>query len=638
MNKRFFTIIVFFITIIGTCFAQPSSISYLETAANRGERRAQEYLGEGYLLGLHGASINYEKAYEWLLMAAKQGSSKAQYLLYSDERMQFKSEADGYRKEYWMEKSALLGYIPAVEDYATILVEKKNPRAFSLLKQYESENHPGIILLLGDCYCYGIGVKRDMLKGNELWGGIYNEARTWKESQGDIQDMKKQYVIKAGKRIGEYILRYLDDNKEMALPYFETAFNAIPDNTNPVITSYAWCLITLGQSMALYRADSLFQVASSSVIPGIKCDGLIGSAYMYSMRNARNESENENVFNIGNKYAKDAQMLAINQKQLICALSAEFLLNYNKRNDVDKQKSIASKIDKILAQNDISEELRNDGWIYRPYLHYYATIQNLNKDNVDNNIFKSEQINNTTFAVIISNESYKRVEPVTYASNDGKIFREYCLKTLGIPENNIQYIQDATLNDIKYSVNWLAKVIKAYNGKAKIVFYYAGHGIPNEATKDAFLLPIDGYGTDTSTGYSLNELYSTLGNMPTEQVVILLDACFSGAQRGNGMLASARGVAIKAKPDKAEGKMVVISAAQGDETAYPYQDESHGLFTYYLLKKLKESQGNVSLGELATYIKDNVSKKSIVVNGKSQTPSINPSTSLGDSWKNWTLK
>lgn len=356
------------------------------------------------------------------------------------------------------------------------------------------------------------------------------------------------------------------------------------------------------------------------------------------MRNARNESENENVFNIGNKYAKDAQMLAINQKQLICALSAEFLLNYNKRNDVDKQKSIASKIDKILAQNDISEELRNDGWIYRPYLHYYATIQNLNKDNVDNNIFKSEQINNTTFAVIISNESYKRVEPVTYASNDGKIFREYCLKTLGIPENNIQYIQDATLNDIKYSVNWLAKVIKAYNGKAKIVFYYAGHGIPNEATKDAFLLPIDGYGTDTSTGYSLNELYSTLGNMPTEQVVILLDACFSGAQRGNGMLASARGVAIKAKPDKAEGKMVVISAAQGDETAYPYQDESHGLFTYYLLKKLKESQGNVSLGELATYIKDNVSKKSIVVNGKSQTPSINPSTSLGDSWKNWTLK
>lgn len=636
MSKRLSTIIVLFINFIGFCYAQSSSIIYLETAANKGDLKAQEYLGEGYLLGLHGVPLNYEKAFEWLLKAAKQGSSEAQYLLYSNERMQLKSESDGYRKEFWMEKSAQQGYIPAVVDFATILVDKKDPRAYSLLKKYESENHVDILLLLGDCYCYGIGVNRDVLKGNELWGGIYNEARAWESSQGNIRDKKKQYVIKTGKRIGEFILRYLEDNHEMALPYFETAFNAIPDSSNPVITSYAWCLISLGQS--LDRADSLFQVASGSVVPEIKCEGLIGSAYMYSMRNTRNESESENVFNIGNKYAKDAQMLAINQKQLVCALSAEFLLNYNKRNDVDKQKSLASKIDEILAQNDISEELRNDGWIYRPYLHYYATIQNLNKDNVDNNIFKSEQVNNTTFAVIISNESYKRVEPVTYASNDGKIFREYCLKTLGIPENNIQYIQDATLNDIKYSVNWLAKVIKAYNGKAKIVFYYAGHGIPDEATKDAFLLPIDGYGTDTSTGYSLNELYSTLGNMPTEQVVVLLDACFSGTQRGEGMLASARGVAIKAKPNKAEGKMVVISAAQGDETAYPYQDEGHGLFTYYLLKKLKESQGNVTLGDLASYIKENVSKKSIVANGKSQTPNINPSISLGESWKNWTLK
>lgn len=260
------------------------------------------------------------------------------------------------------------------------------------------------------------------------------------------------------------------------------------------------------------------------------------------------------------------------------------------------------------------------------------------KSDVDQNIPITTQKNENTFALIIANENYQDVARVPNALNDGNMFSEYCLKTLGLPSSNVILIKDATFNNIKREINKLSQIASVYNGTAKIIFYYAGHGIPNEATRDAFLLPVDGYGTDTSTGFSLNELYSTFGKMPAEQIVVLLDACFSGAQRGDGMLASARGVAIKAKPNKVDGKMVVLSAAQGDETAYQYQEEGHGLFTYYLLKKLKETKGNVSLGDLASFIKDNVSKKSIVVNGKSQTPNVNPSASLGESWKTWTLK
>jgi hypothetical protein len=55
------------------------------------------------------------------------------------------------------------------------------------------------------------------------------------------------------------------------------------------------------------------------------------------------------------------------------------------------------------------------------------------------------------------------------------------------------------------------------------------------------------------------------------------------------MLASARGVAIKVKEEKPQGNLVVVSASQGDETAYPYNEKRHGLFTYYLLEKLQES-------------------------------------------------
>ena len=257
---------------------------------------------------------------------------------------------------------------------------------------------------------------------------------------------------------------------------------------------------------------------------------------------------------------------------------------------------------------------------------------------VDQNIPEAPTSNANTFAIIIANENYQKEVPVQYALNDGETFKNYCLKTLGLPEDNIHYIADATLNNMLAEVDWIAKVARAYNGEANLIVYYAGHGIPDEASGSSYLLPVDGVGNNLRTGYSLAELYKTLGALPAKSVTVFMDACFSGAKRGEGMLASARGVAIKAKPEAPKGNMVVFSAAQGDETAYPYEDKGHGLFTYFLLKKLQETKGQVSLGELAQYVQQQVSRRSIVTNGKSQTPCVTPSESVVGTWKGKMLK
>ena len=83
--------------------------------------------------------------------------------------------------------------------------------------------------------------------------------------------------------------------------------------------------------------------------------------------------------------------------------------------------------------------------------------------------------------------------------------------------------------------------------------------------------------------------------------------------------------------------MVVFSAAQGYETAIPYSEESHGLFTYYLLKKLQETGGDVTYQELSDYVQRNVRQQSSVL-GKTQTPTVIPSETLGNDWKEWKLK
>lgn len=256
---------------------------------------------------------------------------------------------------------------------------------------------------------------------------------------------------------------------------------------------------------------------------------------------------------------------------------------------------------------------------------------------IDKNIPEAINSNSNTFAIVIANETYNKEANVPYAVNDGNIFKEYCRNCLGIPEKNIHLITNATLNDIRHEVKWIQDVAEVYKGDAKIIFYYAGHGIPDEKSKNAYLLPTDGYGSDVATGYSLENLYKTFGSLPSKSITVFLDACFSGAKRDGNMLASARGVAIKVKQTIPVGNMVVFTAAQGDETAYPYKEEEHGLFTYYLLKKLQETKGNATLGELSDYIKEQVERQSIVTNGKLQSPSIMATSSIGNEWKNWTL-
>jgi TPR repeat protein len=259
-------------------------------------------------------------------------------------------------------------------------------------------------------------------------------------------------------------------------------------------------------------------------------------------------------------------------------------------------------------------------------------------NNVDYNIPKASISNKNTIALIISNEHYKRVSPVVFANNDGTTLRKYFNETLGIPETNIIYAEDASLADMKYNVEALKQRTNNMGRDCEVICYYAGHGIPDMTNKTAYLLPIDSYGTDTSTGYSLEEFYKTLSELNAKSVTVILDACFSGAKREGDMLVAARGVAIKVKDTKPKGNLIVLSAAQGDETAYPYNNQKHGLFTYYFLRKLQETGGNATLGEIADYVKSEVLQKSIEMNGKSQTPSVSVSSSMESVWKDKKLR
>lgn len=154
---------------------------------------------------------------------------------------------------------------------------------------------------------------------------------------------------------------------------------------------------------------------------------------------------------------------------------------------------------------------------------------------VDANIPETNASNLNTFVVIIANEDYQSVASVPFALNDGRVLAKYCQRTLGVPAANIKLYENATLNNMRLALAWLKNVCEKYEGEASVIFYYAGHGIPDPSDQSAYLLPVDGDGRYVTTGYKVDELYQKLGAMPAKSTTVLLDACFSGANRDGKM-------------------------------------------------------------------------------------------------------
>ena len=73
---------------------------------------------------------------------------------------------------------------------------------------------------------------------------------------------------------------------------------------------------------------------------------------------------------------------------------------------------------------------------------------------------------------------------------------------------------------------------------------------------------------------------------------------------------------------KPAGKTIVFSASSGEEAANAYNEQKHGYFTYFLLKALKETQGNITYAELKERLERDVKLRAFDVEAKIQTPSF----------------
>ncbi len=267
-------------------------------------------------------------------------------------------------------------------------------------------------------------------------------------------------------------------------------------------------------------------------------------------------------------------------------------------------------------------------------------IASLSAD-VDKNIPVNNYKNQNRYALIIGNEDYSKYQRgistesnVQFARNDAKIFKDYAVNTLGVENSNVYLLIDATAGEIQQKIDLVSKLATKTGTQAEIIFYYAGHGLPDESTKEPYLIPVDVSGSNLSSAVKLGDIYASFSKTGAKRITVFLDACFSGGGR-NAMLIAARSVKVVPKQQLIDGNMVVFCSSSSEQSALPYVDKQHGLFTYYLLKKLQYSKGDVSYGELADYLTQKVSLESLKINQKEQDPQVKFSLQVKKDWENW---
>lgn len=269
----------------------------------------------------------------------------------------------------------------------------------------------------------------------------------------------------------------------------------------------------------------------------------------------------------------------------------------------------------------------------------YAVADRVQRKNTESELlFGLEQVRefaDNRFAFIIGNEDYNSMKQtseyqpdVEFAERDAETFAQFATKMMGVKKDNVILLKNATYAQMKTGIDKLTKLAKSRNGDLELIVYYAGHGQVDGESKESYLIPVDVSITSPTSGMRLEDFYATLSSCKAKKTMVFMDACYSGVGRG---------IIIRPKEVPVSGNLVVMTATSSTQRSMPYKEKSHGLFTYFLLKTLKDAGPSATISDIYDSVSSVVRTKSILVNNMEQTPELLNGPDIDAGWKNWTF-
>lgn len=229
------------------------------------------------------------------------------------------------------------------------------------------------------------------------------------------------------------------------------------------------------------------------------------------------------------------------------------------------------------------------------------------------NIYGAE---NTT-VLLVGNSDYKYAPEADYAIRDIRLMHTYFTDVLGVPKNQVTYLENASLSDMVYylgNTEQEGRLMDIPNRPEKrLIVYFSGHGMPTLDGKDGFLLPVDSrLNRPDITAFKLSSFYEQLRLLEMGETIVFLESCFSGRTGdGQSLLPNASasvGVQIKI-PLLANENVSIFTASDASELASWDNSNQTGLFTARLLEGFRhfaQQKKSFSSEELAIWLENPV--------------------------------
>lgn len=194
-------------------------------------------------------------------------------------------------------------------------------------------------------------------------------------------------------------------------------------------------------------------------------------------------------------------------------------------------------------------------------------------------------------AVVIGVEDYFALPDVPFAARDADAFQSFLIYSRGVPADRVQVLHSTPGGHKATREQMVAALLRAGADGAKgtVWVFFAGHGAADPGNPNERLIlgddarnEIDSFGARGLTLSDVRRMASTGGG----QVVLVLDACFSGRGRSGDELLPHTRWAVPAP--RIEGSLgVEWDAASPGETTGPLASVSHGAFTYFATGALR---------------------------------------------------
>lgn len=226
----------------------------------------------------------------------------------------------------------------------------------------------------------------------------------------------------------------------------------------------------------------------------------------------------------------------------------------------------------------------------------------------------------TKWALVIGNDNYESVPKLKNAKNDARLMGS----TLRDAKFDVREVYDVDRRRFWAEIESLKSRIRKGD---EVIFFFAGHGV--QISADPVLLPVDILAESENQvrreGIPLIQVQDYLKDARVS--VLVIDACRDNPfpSTGTRSIGQTRGLsAIEA----AEGTAILMSASRNQKAldSVPGVTENNGLFTYELVKAMRETGTGLDVQSLLKQVRENVELSAKKIN-HAQRPSLTDETS-----------